>query len=116
MQKRKLEETNRWLKDQAALDQGKFLPLIISLKCNKWPLVTQEEPNKGQETALLLDILNTEAHLKAIQATDLQVKAALLQAIQALHKARDHHPKVVRKLTTCSVTQILLAAAVEIHS
>lgn len=134
MQKRKLEETNRWLKDQAALvDQGKFLPLIILLKCNKWPLVTQEEPNKGQETALLLDIHNTGAHhqaiqvdhqatgllakvalLKAIQAIDLQVRAALLRVTQELHKARDLHLKVDSKLTICSVTQILLAAAVEI--
>lgn len=133
MQKRKLEETNRWLKDQAALvDQGKFQPLIILLKCNKWPLVTQEEPNKGQGTALLLDIHNTGAlhqairetdlqakavlHLKAIQAIDLLVRAALLRATQELHKARDLLLKVDNKLTICSVTQILLVAIVDILS
>ena len=32
------------------------------LKCNKWPLVTQEEPNKEQAMDLHPDIHNTEAH------------------------------------------------------
>ena len=94
--------------------------------------MTQEEPNKGQETDLLRDIHNTEAHHKAIRATDhlakavlhpkaIQaidplVRAALLRATQELHKAKDLHPKVDSKLTICSVTQIRLAAAVEILS
>ena len=120
-----LKETSRWLKNQAQ-DKGKFL-LIILLKCNKWPLVTQEEQNKEQEMDHHPDIHNIgvllvqdkvdhqvnhkEDHhqvIHSIQAIDLQAKAVLLhKATQMLHKGKDHHLKEDNQLEIYLVTQIL---------